>query len=96
VLSAGYRSSSYMTIFNGEDYTPATVEKRLDDKVDGYWTFDVGAGYSHGRDGKLRIEGYINNLTDAVHESAIIITQFDNTRFFTRPRTYGARIRIKM
>ena len=96
VLSAGYRSSSYMTIFNGEDFTPLTVEKRLDDKVDGYWTFDVGAGYTHGRDGKLRIEGYINNLTDAVHESAIIITQFDNTRFFTRPRTYGARIRLKM
>ncbi|MEP7315065.1 MAG: TonB-dependent receptor [Sphingomicrobium sp.] len=96
VLSAGYRSSSYMTIFNGEDYSPETVERRLDDKVDGYWTFDVGAGYSHGRDGKLRIEGFINNLTDAVHESAIIITQFDNTRFFTRPRTYGARIRLKM
>ena len=96
VLSAGYRSSSFMTIFNGEDFTPLTVEKRLDDKVDGYWTFDVGAGYTHGREGKLRIEGYINNLTDAVHESAIIITQFDNTRFFTRPRTYGARIRLKM
>ena len=96
VLSAGYRSSQFMTIFNGEDYTPATVEKRLDDKVEGYWTFDVGAGYSHGKDGKIRIEGYINNLTDAVHESAIIITQFDNTRFFTRPRTYGARIRLKM
>lgn len=96
IASAGYRSSSYMTIFNGEDFTPLTPERRLDDKVDGYWTFDVGAGYSHGRDGKIRIEGYINNLTDAVHESAIIITQFDNTRFFTRPRTYGARIRLKM
>ena len=96
VLSAGYRSSQYMTIFNGEDFSPETPERRLDDKVGGYWTFDVGAGYSHGRDGKLRIEGYINNLTDAVHELAIIITQFDNTRFFTRPRTYGARIRLKM
>lgn len=96
IASAGYRSSQYMTIFNGEDFTPLTPERRLDDKVGGYWTFDVGAGYSHGRDGKVRIEGYINNLTDAVHESAIIITQFDNTRFFTRPRTYGARIRLKM
>ncbi|MEO7815329.1 MAG: TonB-dependent receptor [Sphingomicrobium sp.] len=97
VLSAGYRSSQYMTIFNGEDFqNPDNPRRRLDDKVDGYWTFDVGAGYSHGRDGKVRIEGYINNLTDAVHESAIIITQFDNTRFFTRPRTYGARIRLKM
>ena len=97
VLSAGYRSSQYMTIFNGEDFQfPNAPRRRLDDKVNGYWTFDVGAGYSHGRDGKLRIEGYINNLTDAVHESAIIITQFDNTRFFTRPRTFGARIRLKM
>ncbi|WP_300974922.1 TonB-dependent receptor [Sphingomonas sp. LHG3406-1] len=95
VLSAGYRSAQYMTIFNGEDFTPATVEKRLDDRVDGYWTFDIGAGYSHGTDGKLRIEGYVNNVTDAVHEAAIIITQFDNTRFFTRPRTYGARVRLK-
>lgn len=96
VLSAGYRSSQYMTIFNGEDFTPLTPEPRLDDKVDGYWTFDAGAGYSHGPDGKLRIEAYVNNLTNAVHESAIIITQFDNTRFFTRPRTYGARVRVKM
>ena len=96
VFSAGYRSSQYMTIFNGQDFTPATVEKRLDDKVDGYWTLDVGAGYSHGANGKLRIEAFVNNLTNAVHESAIIITQFDNTRFFTRPRTYGGRVRIKM
>ena len=97
VLSAGYRSSQFMTIFNGEDFqNPDNPRRRLDDKVDGYWTFDVGAGYSHGRDGKVRIEGYVNNLTNAVHESAIIITQFDNTRFFTRPRTYGARIRLKL
>lgn len=96
VVSAGYRSSQYMTIFNGEDFTPATIEKRLDDKVNGYWTFDFGAGYSHGPDGKLRVEGYVNNVTNAIHESAIIITQFDNTRFFTRPRTFGARVRLKM
>ena len=96
VLSAGYRSSQYMTIFNGEDFqNPDNPRRRLDDKVDGYWTFDVGAGYTHGRDGKVRIEGYVNNLTNAIHEAAIIITQFDNTRFFTRPRTYGARIRLK-
>ncbi|WP_309601322.1 TonB-dependent receptor domain-containing protein [Sphingomonas sp.] len=97
VLSAGYRSSQFMTIFNGEDFqNPDNPRRRLDDKVNGYWTFDLGAGYSHGRDGKVRVEGYINNLTNAIHESAIIITQFDNTRFFTRPRTYGARVRLKL
>ena len=28
-------------------------------------------------------------------EQGIIITQFDNTRFFSRPRTYGVRLRAK-
>ncbi len=96
VVSAGYRSKQFMTIFNGEDFLfPDAPRRRLDDKVDGYWTFDLGAGYSHGRVGKVRFEGYINNVTNAVHEAAIIITQFDNTRFFTRPRTFGARLRVK-
>jgi iron complex outermembrane recepter protein len=96
VVSAGYRSSQFMTIFNGEDFLqPDNPRLRLNDKVDGYWTFDLGLGYSHGTDGKLRVEGYVNNLTDVQTEAAIIITQFDNTRFFTRPRTYGGRVRLK-
>ena len=36
--------------------------------------------------GKLRIEGFVINLTGDVHEAAQIITEFDNTRFFTRPK----------
>ncbi len=96
VVSAGYRSSQFMTIFNSQDFqNPLAPRLRLNDTVEGYWTFDFGAGYSHGPDGKLRIEAYVNNATNATHEAAIIITQFDNTRFFTRPRTYGARVRIK-
>lgn len=96
VVSAGYRSSQFMTIFNGEDFqNPNNPRLRLDDKVGGYWTVDLGAGYTHGADGKLRFEVYANNVTNAVHEAAIIITQFDNTRFFTRPRTYGGRVRVK-
>lgn len=96
VLSAGYRSAQFMTIFNGEDFRfPEAPRGRLDDRVGGYWTIDAGAGYTHGANGKLRFEAYVNNLTNAVHEAAIIITQFDNTRFFTRPRTYGARMRIR-
>ena len=101
VLSFGYRSSQFMTIFNGIDYNPLDQETlnggqtRLDDKVDGYWTFDLGAGYSHGFDDRWRLEGYISNLTDQEQPQAIIITQFDNTRFFNRPRTYGARLRVR-
>ena len=96
VASVGYRSSQFQTIFNSQDFqNPNAARLRLNDKVGGYFTVDLGAGYSHGPDGKLRIEAYVNNLTDAVHEAAIIITQFDNTRFFTRPRTYGGRVRLK-
>ncbi len=96
VASVGYRSSQFMTIFNSQDFqNPANARLRLNDTVNGYWTVDLGAGYSHGPEGKLRIEAYVNNLTNVQHEAAIIITQFDNTRFFTRPRTYGGRMRIK-
>jgi iron complex outermembrane recepter protein len=96
VASVGYRSSQFQTIFNSQDFqNPNNPRLRLNDTVGGYVTVDLGAGYSHGPEGKLRIEGYVNNLTNAVHEAAIIITQFDNTRFFTRPRTYGGRVRIK-
>lgn len=96
VISAGYRSDTFQTIFNSEDYEmPDDPRLRLNDVVEGYWTFDLGAGYTHGDDGKLRFEVYANNLTNKQKESAIIITQFDNTRFFTRPRTFGARMRVR-
>ncbi|WP_122464945.1 TonB-dependent receptor [Brevundimonas lutea] len=95
VVSAGYRSSQYMTIFNGEDFLfPNAPRMRLRDKVEGYWTLDVGAGLTFGPEDQYRFEVYGNNLTEAVNEAAIIITEFDNTRFFTRPRTYGARLRV--
>lgn len=93
VLSAGWRDEQYLTIFNSEDYQqPDDPRLRLDDSVDPYWTYDVGIGYSHG-DGDLRFEAFCNNCTDEVKNAAIIITQFDNTRFYTRPRTYGMRMR---
>lgn len=96
VVSAGYRSDTFQTIFNSQDYeNPDSPRLRLNDVVEGYWTFDLGAGYTHGDDGKLRFEVYANNITNQQKEAAIIITQFDNTRFFTRPRTYGARTRIR-
>lgn len=94
VVSAGYRSSTFQTIFNSQDFqNPNNPRLRLNDVVRGYATFDLGAGYTHG-EGDLRFEVYVNNLTNEQRESAIIITQFDNTRFFTRPRTMGARVRV--
>lgn len=96
LVSAGYRSSQHMSIFNGIDYqNPDNPNLRLLDTIDPYWTFDAGVGYSHGSDDRWRFEAYVNNLTDKQPAQAIIITQFDNTRFFARPRTYGARLRVK-
>ncbi|MEL6365014.1 MAG: TonB-dependent receptor [Pseudomonadota bacterium] len=96
VISAGYRSDTFMTIFNGEDFSnPSDPEPRLNDVVEGYWLGDAGIGYSHGFDDRLRFEAYVNNFTGKEIEQAIIITQFDNTRFFNRPRTYGVRVRAK-
>ena len=100
VASLGYRSSQFHTIFNSLEFDAdnngtQVTSGRLLDRIDGYFTLDIGAGWSIDDDGKYRFEVYGNNVTNQQEEAAIIITQFDNTRFFTRPRTYGARMRVK-
>ncbi|MGC6475697.1 MAG: TonB-dependent receptor [Parvibaculales bacterium] len=95
IISAGYRSSQYMTLFNSRLYGETNNTGRLDGKVDGYWTFDAGLGFSPNDSDKVRLEAYVNNITDEVQPQAIIITQRDNTRFFNRPRTAGVRLRLK-
>ncbi len=95
ILSAGYRSSQYMTLFNSRLYGETNNTGRLDGKVDGYWTFDAGIGFSPNDSDKVRLEAFVNNITDEIQPQAIIITQRDNTRFFNRPRTAGVRLRLK-
>lgn len=97
IVSLGYRSDQHQDLFNGVIFPEfdATTDDplRLNDLVEGYVTVDAGAGFTPARYENLDIELYVQNLTDEQREQAIVITQFDNTRFFTRPRTYGARIR---
>lgn len=96
VFSFGYRAATNMTIFNGIDYAnPEDPSARLNDRVPGYWTLDGGLGYSHGDEGKYRIEAYISNITNVQQAQGLIITQFDNTRFLNRPRIFGVRGRAK-
>ena len=100
VISGGYRSSQFQTIFNSLQFdannvaTPVT-SGRLFDRVPGFFTLDIGAGFTLDSAGKYRFEVYGNNIIDSVNAAAIIITQFDNTRFFNRPRTFGGRVRVK-
>jgi len=97
IVSAGWRDDQYKTIFNSEDYNPpnGVPRLRLNDEVQAYWTFDAGMGFNY-LDSSLRFEAYVNNITDSVRPAAIIITQFDNTRFFTRPRTFGMRAKWQL
>ena len=91
VVSIGWRSDQYRTIFNSIDFLqPNNPRLRLNDEVEGFVSVDMGIGYSHQND-RFRIEGFVSNVTGDVHEAAQIITQFDNTRFFTRPRLAGIR-----
>lgn len=97
IISLGYRTEQHQDLFNGEVYPEFDLANddplRLNDLVDGYLTVDAGAGYNPGGNENLRIEAYVQNATDEQREQAIVITQFDNTRFFSRPRTYGLRFR---
>lgn len=101
VISGGYRSSQFQTIFNSFDFddngnqSTQVTSGRLLDRVPGHYNLDIGAGYTFDSAGKYRVEAFANNITNSVRAAAIIITQFDNTRFFNRPRTFGARVRAK-
>ena len=101
VISWGYRSSQFQTIFNSFDFdengnqTTQVTSGRLLDRVPGHYNLDIGAGFTFDSAGKYRVEAFANNITNSVRAAAIIITQFDNTRFFNRPRTFGVRGRVK-
>lgn len=96
ILSASWRDEQFLTIFNGIDYQqPDNPRKRLDDTVPAYWTFDFGSGLDL-LDTNFRFEAFVNNITNEVRPTALLLTQFDNTRFFTRPRTFGLRMKWKM
>ncbi|MCM2678568.1 TonB-dependent receptor [Echinimonas agarilytica] len=91
MLAAQYRSSYHLTIFNSKDYD-SDPNPGFNDKVDGYWHADLGVGYTM-RDGALRFEGYVNNLTDETHSDKAIQSPGLNLRFYNLPRTYGVRMR---
>jgi iron complex outermembrane receptor protein len=66
---------------------------RLNDEVPTYTRFDVAAGWAH-PDGRIRISGYVNNVTNLAYSTTTITTPNLNLRFFNPPRTAGIRFRV--
>lgn len=110
VVSATYKSSHFLTAFNagpGEDGARevTTVDAngvataygaellRLYDEVEGYEHIDLGVGYTHGS-GNVRIEGFVNNLTDEAHQAQSTINGTEQEFTFNPPRVYGVRVRV--
>jgi iron complex outermembrane receptor protein len=77
------------------DYTALQMDpRRLTDVVDAYTRFDLGLGWTH-PDGRLAINGYVNNLTDVVYATSINANPGSNLRFFNNPRTVGVRVKVE-
>jgi iron complex outermembrane receptor protein len=94
IVSAQTRTKYYMTIFNGEGRDPAgNVAPNLSDVVPRYTRVDVGAGYTR-LDGKVRLDGYVTNLTDTTYMTTLINTPGLNLRWFNPPRQFGVRLSL--
>jgi iron complex outermembrane recepter protein len=109
-VSATYKSSYYLTAFNGgageegaREVTAVNASgvataygsdlARLHDEVDGFVHLDLGLGYTHG-EGNVRIEGFVNNVTDEAHATQAVIDRTTQEFVFNPPRTYGLRMRV--
>ena len=110
ILQGQTRTTHYMTVFNGNGerlsepapgVTPAGAAydlavydpRRLDDEVPTYTRFDIGAGWTH-PDGRLSVNGFVNNLTNIAYVTSLNTNPGLNLRFFNPPRTAGVRVRL--
>ena len=67
---------------------------RLNDRVPGYWTLDIGGGISLPGD-RFRIEAYVNNLVKQPITGLLISQTGGTVAFLPRPTTYGARASLR-
>jgi hypothetical protein len=66
---------------------------RLTDEVPTYTRFDIGIGWKH-TDGRLAIDGFVNNVGNIAYATSIISTPGLNLRFYNPPRTAGVKVRV--
>ncbi len=72
---------------------PHCGEARLNDVIPAYTNINLGAGWTH-PDGRLSINGYVNNAFNVAYATSIVSTPNLNLRFFNPPRTAGVRMRV--
>jgi outer membrane receptor protein involved in Fe transport len=83
-----------MTVYNGDGKdVDGNINPNLSDVVPWYTRFDVGVGYTR-PDGLMRLDAFVNNLTDVVYMTSLINTPDLNLRFFGPPRQYAARLTL--
>jgi iron complex outermembrane recepter protein len=94
IASAQTRTKYYLTVFNGEGYDMAGNQNAgLQDSVDTYTRIDLGVGHTR-PDGKLRFEGFVNNLTNIWYATSLINVPNLNLRFVNPPRQFGVRVTV--
>ncbi|VAV86554.1 hypothetical protein MNBD_ALPHA02-1193, partial [hydrothermal vent metagenome] len=98
LVNFAYRASHFLTAFNGTGVEPLTGEPAPSfyDKVDSYVNIDIGIGYNFDDDGRVRLEGYVSNLTQEIHATSQLSDGFNFNRWYNNPRTYGARLKLKL
>lgn len=67
---------------------------RLNDRVPGYWTLDIGTGVSL-PGGRVRVEGYVNNLLKQSIAGLLISQTGGTVAFLPRPTTFGGRVSVR-
>jgi outer membrane receptor protein involved in Fe transport len=67
----------------------------LSDVQPAYTRVDAGVGYTV-PDGRIRIDGFVNNLTNVAYMTTLINVPNLNLRFYNPPRQVGARLTLTL
>ena len=102
---ANYRSDFFLSIFNEDDIVRPTgsticgsndaVTCGFETEQDGFWTVNLGTGYTSGN-GRWRLEGFVTNVLNEDASTKALLGNSLNLRFLNLPRTGGVRLRINL
>jgi iron complex outermembrane receptor protein len=95
-LGAQTRSKHYFTHFNGDGKdTKGALNPNLSDVQPAYTRVDAGVGFTL-PDGRVRFDGFVNNLTNVAYLTTMINVPNLNLRFYNPPRQAGVRLTLTL